>query len=109
MFRDKIHNEATQDFERSLAEEKAKHAKAVKEHEERISELKKAHQTQSDELCREVLKANLEADRLHSQLNNGSPRKTKLFSRGSRGSRGGNVIPVIFSILAPIAVSTYLL
>lgn len=31
-------------------------------------ELKKAHAKQCDELCREILKANVEADRLHNEL-----------------------------------------
>ncbi len=61
VFRDKIQNESTQDFESALAKEKESHAKTCNENEDRVSELKKAHQKQCDELCREILKANLEA------------------------------------------------
>lgn len=99
-----MQNESTQDFESALAGEKEKHAKTYKENEERVSELKKAHQKQCDELCREILKANLEADRLHSQLNNGSTRKTKLFSDRSPASSGTSPIFFILSILLAVSI-----
>jgi hypothetical protein len=66
--RSKLHSEALKEFEQSLQEERSKNAKAVEEHEVRLADLKKAHAQQCDELCREILKANVEADRLHHEL-----------------------------------------
>jgi hypothetical protein len=63
-----LHSEAQKEFEQSLLGERSKHAKTVEEHESRLADLKNAHAQQCDELCREVLKANLEADRLHNEL-----------------------------------------
>jgi hypothetical protein len=104
VFRDKMQNESTQDFESALAEEKERHAKSCNENEDRVSELKKAHQKQCDELCREILKANLEADRLHSQLSNGSTRKTRLFSDGLPASSGTPFVFFILSILLAVSI-----
>jgi hypothetical protein len=54
--------------QRTLAEAKEKYAKTCAEHDARITELSKSHASQCEELCREILKANLEADRLYGQL-----------------------------------------
>ena len=66
--RAKLHVEALKEFEQSLQDERSKHAKIVEEHDARLVDLKKAHAQQCDELCREILKANVEADRLHNEL-----------------------------------------
>ena len=100
VLRDKLHSESTHDYERALSEEKAKYAATLKEHKQQIAELKKTHQRQCDELGQEILKANLEADRLHSQLSNGGVRTTRLFSK-SRGSS----VPSIFFYLVPLLVA----
>ena len=69
--------------------------------------MKKANQKQSDELRREILKTNLEADRLHSQLNNGSTRKTKLFSDGLPDSSGTPFVFFILSILLAVSILSF--
>ena len=81
ILRQKLQNETQDDFVRALKEEKEKYAKVVRDHETNVSELKQAHSKQCDELCKEILKANLEADRLHDQLNGaaGVPRNARLF------------------------------
>jgi phosphate uptake regulator len=66
--RAKLHVEALKEFEQSLQDERSKHANTVEGHEIRLADLKKAHAQQCDELCREILKANVEADRLHREL-----------------------------------------
>ena len=60
--------EYKKDYERNLAEAQQKYSKACSEHDSRITELSKSHAQQCEELCREILKANLEADRLQSRL-----------------------------------------
>lgn len=94
---------------RILVEERAKHAKELSEMENRIAELKKAHASQCDDLCREVLKANLEADRLHGQLNEGTLRQTSFLSnskktRSSWFKRIGKIIAVGVFLVSPFAV-----
>lgn len=84
----KLEEDRKVEYERVLADERVKHSNELKEQDNRITELKRAHAQQCDELCREILKANLEADRLHGQLNNGSIRKTDLFFSNSK--YGGN-------------------
>ena len=75
------------EHDRMLTDERAKHAKELFETENRIAELKKAHASQCDDLCREVLKANLEADRLHGQLNDGTVRQTNFLSNSKKPAR----------------------
>jgi hypothetical protein len=64
----KLQNEMKYELERGLEEERDKYDRAVGDHEARISELKAAHAKQCDELCGEILKANLESDRLANQI-----------------------------------------
>jgi hypothetical protein len=99
VWREKLQHETQDDFVGALKEEKENYAKVVKQHEARITELKQAHAKQCDELCREVLKANLEADRLHNQLNGGE-RKTKLFSEKSELNGVPFVLVVVSMFLA---------
>lgn len=83
------------EYDRILADERTKHVKELNEQELRITELKKAHAKQCDDLCREILKANLEADRLHGQLNNGSIRKTDTFFSIPKRKRQRSSVPTI--------------
>lgn len=99
IWREKLQHETQDGFVGALKEEKENYAKVVKQHETRITELKQAHAKQCDELCREVLKANLEADRLHNQLNGGE-RKTKLFSEKSEINGVPFVLVVVSMFLA---------
>jgi hypothetical protein len=93
------------EFDRGLSEEKDKYNRAMREFDERIVEVKKAHAAQCDELCREILKANLEADRLDSQLNNvdNKPRKARLFSDRKPEPSSMPLVLVVVSMI--IAVS----
>jgi hypothetical protein len=105
LLRTKLQTETKVEFDRGLSEEKDKYNRAMREFDERIVEVKKAHAAQCDELCREILKANLEADRLHSQLNNGDskPRKARLFSDGKPEPSSTPLVLVVVSMV--IAVS----
>ena len=82
-----LQQERKAEHDRMLTDERAKHAKELFETENRIAELKKAHASQCDDLCREVLKANLEADRLHGQLNDGTVRQTNFLSNSKKPAR----------------------
>jgi hypothetical protein len=82
ILRQKVQKEHENDYERALQQEKEKCIKLRKDYEKQFESTKKAHSKQCEELGREVLKANLEADRLHNQLV-GAPRQTRLFCRGT--------------------------
>ena len=56
------------DYDRTVQEQEAKYQKVCAEHEHRITELSKSHARQCEDLCREILKANSEADRLQGKL-----------------------------------------
>lgn len=64
----KLHEDSQKEYEHSVKDEKFKYERTVQENENRLVDLKKAHTEQCDELGREILKANLEADRLHNEL-----------------------------------------
>lgn len=106
----KLDEERKSENDRFMVEERARHVAEFAEHETRIAELKKAHAAQCDELCREILKANLEADRLHGQLNDGSIRTTKVFSAWNQGGGRTNsrfpAMCIILSILLAVSPST---
>ena len=103
-----LQDERKAEHSRVLTEERAKHAKEMSEKENRIAELKKAHASQCDDLCREVLKANLEADRLHGQLNDGTVRQTSFFTNPKKTrspfKRAGLVIVAVGVILASLVI-----
>jgi hypothetical protein len=80
--RKKIQKEHSEDFERVLRDEKEKNSTLRKNFDQQIEEMKQAHSKQCDELGKKILKATLEADRLHNQLV-GAPRKTKIFETKS--------------------------
>ncbi len=80
--RKKIQKEQSEDFERVLRDEKEKNSTLRKNFDQQIEEMKQAHFKQCDELGKKILKATLEADRLHNQLV-GAPRKTKIFETKS--------------------------
>ena len=105
VLRQKQQVESKEEFDRTLAEEKEKVTRAEKDHEQRIADLKKAHAKQCDELCREILKANLEADRLHSQLkdNGVTPRKARLFTEGSSNKSDLPLIPIIGTVVLVVS------
>jgi len=102
ILRQKLQKESQGEYDRSVQEEKKKQIQLIQEHEERVSQLKKAHAKQCDELCQEVLKANLEADRLHSQLEgaNINPRKPRLFPKKeeSTGASAMVILSVAFAV-----------
>ena len=60
--------ESKTEHDRSLNEAQEKHSRTCSEHDGRITDLSISHANQCEELCREILKANLEADRLQSKL-----------------------------------------
>jgi hypothetical protein len=64
----KLHEDSQKEYEQSVKDEKFKYERTVQENDNRLVDLKKAHTEQCDELGREILKANLEADRLHNEL-----------------------------------------
>ena len=64
----KLQEESQKEHEQIIKEEKSKFERAKLEHENRLSDLKKAHIDQCEELGREAMKARLEADRLHNEL-----------------------------------------
>jgi len=78
VLRQNIQKELSEDFERVLRDEKEKNSVLRKNYDNQVDELKKAHAKQCDELGKKILKATLEADRLHNQLM-GAPRKTRIF------------------------------
>lgn len=82
ILRQKLQKEQETDYDRALRDEKEKLTNLRKEYERQVQALKTTHVAQVDELKDEVLKANLEADRLHNQLI-GSPRQTRLFSKAN--------------------------
>lgn len=53
---------------RTLLEAQEKYSSTCIEHDARITSMSKSHANQCEELCREILRANLEADRLQSKL-----------------------------------------
>lgn len=85
MLREKFQKDQENDLERALMKEKEKCDALRKNYEKQLEAMKSAHVKQCDELGREILKATLEADRLHNQLV-GSPRSTKLFTRKGSSS-----------------------
>lgn len=105
----KLEEDRKVEYERVLADERVKHSNELMEQETRITELKRAHAQQCDELCREILKANLEADRLHGQLNNGSIRKTDLFFSNSKyGGNRASLPTICIACIILLFVSTVL-
>jgi predicted secreted Zn-dependent protease len=56
------------EYESSIQEHEAKYQKTCREHDHRITQLSKSHARQCEDLCREILKANSEADRLQGKL-----------------------------------------
>jgi len=62
-------DESKKEYDRTLEDQQQKYSKLCKDHDERIGQLSKSHAQQCEELCREILKANLEADRLQSRIN----------------------------------------
>lgn len=107
-----LQEERKAEHSRVLTEERSKHAKKLSDTENRIAELKKAHASQCDELCREVLIANLEADRLHGQLNDGTVRTTNFRSSSKKRKssfRLGLVLLVgliLFSLCAVVSFTS---
>jgi len=82
ILRQKLQSEQDSSFERALLEEKEKSTKLQKEYEKKIDIMKESHAKHCDELGREILKTNLEADRLHAQLV-GSPRRSRMFAKAA--------------------------
>lgn len=64
----KLHEDSQKEYEQTISEEKRKFERTVKENDDRMNALKKAHIEQCEQLGREVWKANQEADRLHNEL-----------------------------------------
>lgn len=84
LLRQSLQAEQQHELSRALKEEELKYERAIKTYEDRIATLQSTHAKHCDELSQEILKANLEADRLHNQLTSGSsPRSTKLFQKKS--------------------------
>lgn len=101
VLREKLQKEHEIEFERALKLEKEKCDNLRHNFEKQLEEMKAAHSKQCHELGQEILKANLEADRLHGQLL-GSPRRTKMFHQSN--AWGGSFLG-LFAILAVAAVS----
>jgi hypothetical protein len=60
--------ESRTEHDRALSEAQEKYSRTCSEHDSRITDLSKSHANQCEELCLEILRANLEADRLQSKL-----------------------------------------
>ena len=101
VLREKLQKEQEIEFERALKLEKEKCDRLLQNFEKQLEEMKSAHSKQCHELGQEILKATLEADRLHSQLL-GSPRRTKMFHQ--RDARGGRLLG-LFALIGVAAVS----
>lgn len=99
----KLQTETQKEHEEAIKEEKRKFEKTKQEHEVRLSDMKKAHMDQCEELGREVMKAKLEAERLHNELTargHNVPRHT-ITDKALKKGLGGNTIPIVLlSILA---------
>jgi hypothetical protein len=78
VLREKLQKEQEIEFERALKLEKEKCDNLRQNFEKQLEEMKSAHSKQCHDLGQEILKATLEADRLHSQLV-GAPHRTKMF------------------------------
>jgi hypothetical protein len=104
ILRQKLQKEHENDFERALQHEKEKYIKLRNDYEKQLESTKTAHFKQCEELGREILKANLEADRLHNQLI-GAPRQTRLFSSGTSFWKGLPIRAIFFSM--GVAVRTF--
>lgn len=102
MLRQKMQKEQQDDYERVLKEEREKLSAVRMTYEKQIQELKRTHYKQCDELSKEVLKATLEADRLHNQLV-GSPRRAKMFT--SKSSKISLFRSLLFLVLVSVSVS----
>ncbi len=101
MLRQKIEKEQESGFERALKSEKEKCDTLRRNHEKQLETMKAGHAKQCDELGRAILKATLEADRLHNQLI-GSPRSTKMFS--NRNSwRDVTIVVLLFSGIVAVS------
>ena len=90
-----------QEFERGLQEEREKYEQAMSSHEDRISELNTTHAKQCDELCGQILKANLEADKLANQI-----RSDGYTPRGLSDDKRGGSLAVLQFLTVCVAVSS---
>lgn len=64
----KLQEESQGEYELSAKDEKNKYERTVQENENRLADLKKSHREQCDDLGQDILRANLEADRLYNEL-----------------------------------------
>ena len=99
ILRQRLQKDQETDYDRAVRMEREKGIQLGKQYERQIEKMKRAHAKQCDELSREILKANLEADRLHNQLV-GSPRRTKLFATTTRWERFPLGVVAVSMILA---------
>merc|ERR1712238_559794 len=63
----KLHEGSQGEYELPVKDEKNKYERTVQENDNRLADLQKAHKGQCDELGREILRVNLEADRLYNE------------------------------------------
>lgn len=94
--------------EQLLKEAQEKYARTCAEHDVRITDLTKSHATQCESLCREILKANLEADRLQNELDPTKKRTVMPFSEPNRIDRMGFIGKMVIALLITLVVSSIL-
>ena len=95
--------------ERMLKEVNEKYARTCAEHDARITDLSKSHASQCESLCREILKANLEADRLQNELDPTKKRTSVPFSEPKRVGRMDTLGKIIIVMLVLVSVSISLI
>lgn len=105
----KLQEETQKEHDQVIKEEKSKFERTKNEHENRLSDIKKAHTEQCEELGREAMKAKLEADRLHNELTARGmdiPRHTLLNDKNTKkGILGQSIFLILFSVLALVSTS----
>ena len=100
VLRQKLRQEHENDHERTLRYERERFRKLERDYEKQIDRIKRSHAKHCEVLGKEIIKANLEADRLHNQFF-GEPRKSKLFATSTKTSRD---LPTYY-ILLPVVVT----
>lgn len=106
----KLHEDSQKEYEQTISEEKRKFERTVKENDDRMHALKKAHIEQCEQLGREVWKANQEADRLHNELTARGVKLPRYALPGDKSfpsGRGGSALSIIlflFGLLSAVSL-----
>jgi hypothetical protein len=101
--------ESKMEYDGALSDAQEKYSRTCGEHDARITDLSKSHANQCEDLCREILKANLEADRLQSKLGttDGSRKErtaTPFSSKPKRNSFDASSLYPVLSVIVLVRI-----